>query len=79
MIDYELDPAFHKTDTTYFLTVGADVDEISVTAKAEDKKAIAVVTGNTDLKPGLNKVLISVTAENDDVRSYRIYVTKEDM
>lgn len=76
---YELDPSFHKTNTTYFLTVGADMDKISVTAKSEDKKAIAVVTGNTDLKPGLNKVLISVTAENDDVRSYRIYVTKEDM
>lgn len=77
--DYKLDPKFHKTNTTYFLTVGAEVEEISVNAKAEDKKAIAIVTGNTDLKPGLNKVLISVTAENNDVRCYRIYVTKEDM
>ena len=73
----DLSPSFHKTNDTYFLTVDSDTGAISVSAKANDAKATVVVAGNNGLSGGLNKVLISVTAENGAVRYYRIYVTKE--
>lgn len=73
----DLSSGFHKTNTSYFLTVDAKTSNLTVSAKADDGKATVVVTGNTELKNGMNKVLISVTAENGAVRYYRIYVTKE--
>ncbi len=73
----DLSSAFHKTNNTYFLTVDTDTRAISVSAKANDAKAAVVVAGNSGFRSGLNKVLISVTAENGEVRYYRIYVTKE--
>lgn len=73
----DLSSGFHKTNTSYFLTVDGETSRLTVSAKADDGKATVVVTGNTQLKSGMNKVLISVTAENGAVRYYRIYVTKE--
>lgn len=73
----DLSSGFHKTNTSYFLTVDAKTSNLTVSAKADDGKATVVVAGNTELKNGMNKVLISVTAENGAVRYYRIYVTKE--
>lgn len=69
-------PQFAKTNTTYFIEVSNDVTEIQITAEAEDDNATVNIYGNTDLQTGKNKVLISVTAENGDVKIYRIYVTK---
>lgn len=73
----ELSADFRKTDTSYFLSVDAATNSLTVSAKADDSKATVVVAGNTELKSGMNKVLINVTAENGAVRYYRIYVTKE--
>lgn len=64
---------FYKEKTTYFLTT-TSLDKIDITAVAEDSASIVNITG-TELKEGQNKILISVTAENGDVRYYRIYVT----
>ncbi len=70
----QLTTDFNKEKSTYFATV-ENIEEIIVTANAEDSSSKVVITG-TNLKNGENKVLISVTAENGDVRYYRIYVTK---
>jgi hypothetical protein len=69
----ELTSDFNKEKLTYFATVEG-LDSITVTATAEDSDSKVSVTG-TDLKSGENKILISVTAENGNVRYYRIYVT----
>ena len=74
---YDLTPEFSKTNTTYFLTVDNSVTSLSISVTRSDSSAQVTVYGNTDLKEGSNKVLISVTAENGDVRTYRIYVTRE--
>jgi len=74
---YELEPSFNKTNNTYFITVSNDVTSIDVSGIKEDSTASVTVSGNTNLKEGLNKVLISVTAQNGDMRYYRVYVTKE--
>ena len=70
----QLTTDFNKEKTTYFATV-ENMETIKVTANAEDSNSKVAITG-TSLKSGSNKVLISVTAENGDVRYYRIYVTK---
>ena len=75
---YELQADFQKTNDTYFITVPNDVTAVTVKATADDDGAAAKVAGDSDLAVGINKVLISVTAENGDVRTYRIYVTRED-
>ncbi len=77
--DYTFQTDFSKTNDTYFITVAHDVSNVTVNAAAEDAAAVVAVTGNGDLAVGVNKVLISVTAENGNMRTYRIYVTREDM
>ena len=70
----QLTTDFNKEKLTYFATV-QNIETITVTAVVEDSSSKVAITG-TDLKSGENKVLISVTAENGEVRYYRIYVTK---
>lgn len=76
IINFNINPQFSKTNTTYFIEVGSDVSKIDINAQAEDANATINIYGNDDLQDGVNKVLISVTAENGEVKVYRIYVTK---
>lgn len=73
---YSITPEFPKTNHTYFLQVANEVTAITIAVEKSDDSASVQVYGNTDLQVGENKVLISVTAENGSVRTYRIYVTK---
>lgn len=73
---YDINPKFDKTNNTYFITIDKDVKKLNITAKAEASSATVTIYGNTNLKSGTNKILINVTAENGDVKTYRIYVTK---
>ena len=68
-----LNSEFNKEKLTYFASA-SDISSLCVTATAEDENAIVNITGNTDLSCGINKILISVTAENGNVRYYRIFV-----
>lgn len=74
---YELNTEFSKENTTYFLTVPNDITTIKITATKEESSSTVCIYGNENLKVGTNKILISVTAENGDVRIYRIFVTRE--
>ena len=69
----ELNTTFNKENTTYFINV-TDTSSLKITATAEDDSAKVVVTGNDSISEGTNKILIAVTAENGDVRYYRIFV-----
>lgn len=73
---YTLNKEFSKDNSTYFVTVENDVDFLEIIATAENSSSIVCVYGNESLIEGINKILISVTAENGNVRNYRIYVTK---
>lgn len=70
----ELDPgniSFSKTIQTYNLEITEDVTFIDVKLTLEDEKAKYVIENNTDLnveKP----ILIIVTAENGELRTYTI-------
>lgn len=74
---YELVPSFNLTNSTYFINVDSYVEKIKVSCGLNSSSASYTVYGNSNLTAGLNKVLISITAENGSVRTYRIYVTKE--
>ena len=71
-----LNTTFNKENTTYFVQTSGKT-ELDINATAEDDGAKIQVAGNKDLKTGDNKILISVTAENGDVRYYRIFVTNK--
>lgn len=74
--NYSLNKAFTKENSTYFITVSDDINSLNITANAEEDTAIVCIYGNENLNKGTNKILISVTAENGNIRNYRIYVTK---
>lgn len=73
---YTLNKEFNKESSTYFITVEEDISNLEVVASVEDDSATVCIAGADNLKEGENKILISVTAENGNVRNYRIYVTK---
>lgn len=73
---YTFNREFSKENSTYFITVENDIKKVNITAIAQDDDAKVCVYGNDNLKEGTNKILITVTAENGNVRNYRIYVTK---
>lgn len=72
-------PSFSKNTTNYYITVPNSISSISVIAEAEDSNAKVSITGNTDLKIGLNKISIVVTAaDNKTKKTYTVNVTKTD-
>lgn len=73
---YELNKPFSKENSTYFLNIENNVDSLNIEATKDDSTSTICIYGNEDLEVGTNKILISVTAENGNVRTYRIFVTK---
>lgn len=74
---HTLNKEFSKDNSTYFITVENDVDSLDITTSQDEDSEIVCIYGNESLSEGINKILISVTAENGNVRNYRIYVTKK--
>lgn len=66
---------FNKTNTTYFKTLESGVTSADISYTQSDSSSTVCVYGNTSLQSGLNKILITVTAENGSVRYYRVYIT----
>ncbi|MBQ9061082.1 MAG: cadherin-like beta sandwich domain-containing protein [Firmicutes bacterium] len=69
----EFSQDFHKTNDTYFVTLKAGTESVKVSAVPTDSDAEVIITGTDHLTTGRNKIMVSVTAENGDVRVYRIY------
>ncbi|MCI9016803.1 MAG: hypothetical protein HFJ53_06545 [Clostridia bacterium] len=79
-IDIEgMTPKFSKNTTNYYIVIQNNIDKINVTAEPEDNRAKVEITGNTNLKSGVNKIKIQVTAQdNKTKKAYIINVTKTD-
>lgn len=74
-----LSPSFKGSVTAYTAEVGSDVNEITVTPVTSNSKAtVESITGNKDLKPGVNVITVVVKAENGTTASYKITVTKKE-
>ena len=72
-------PEFKSDVYKYYVTVPTSINNILVTVTPSNKDANVTVTGNTNLKNGLNIININVTSvDNTNTNNYEIYVTKTD-
>lgn len=67
---------FNKKTQNYSFTVQNEVTSIKVFAVAEDEKSTISGAKTYNLKEGLNKINIVVTAENKQTRTYTLQVTR---
>ena len=68
---------FDRDILEYELNVNNDVESLDITAIAEDSRSRVEITGNENFKTGKNTVIISVRAENGDVREYKLIVNRK--
>lgn len=74
-----ISPSFDKDIYEYYLTIPNNIEEIEVLAISENPNANIEITGNTNLKNGLNNIEIIVTSQNQSQKKvYNIEVTKTD-
>ena len=72
-------PEFKSDVYKYYLTVPTSINNILVTVTPSNKDANVTVTGNTNLKNGLNVININVTSvDNINTNNYEIYISKTD-
>ena len=62
--NYVITPEFDANGTNYSANVSNNTSNLNILAIASDMNAKVNITGNTNLKYGNNKVIITVTAEN---------------
>lgn len=75
--DYDLNPKFSAGTLTYSLSVPFEVSSINVSAVASDDKASVKISGQNKLAAGrTTNVLVVVTAENGDKKTYTIKVRR---
>ena len=70
----ELNTSFRKENETYF--INTEQNNLNVIATPEDSLAKVNITGNNNIQ-NESKILVSVMAENGDIRYYRIFVNCE--
>lgn len=75
--NHEISPKFDSSSHSYTVTVGSDVNNINVKAIATDPKGTVSISGNTNLKEGVNSVIVRVTNEDGKTSDYVINVIKE--
>ncbi len=82
-----LKPVFAEDTLSYDVFVGASTDKITLTAEPKDERAKLAFTLNgktvdnlkdLELKPGKNKVTITVTAPDGTSRTYEVIIYRDD-
>ena len=72
-------PEFSSDIKEYYFTTDLSTNSLNITAIPEAENSKVSITGNENLKEGLNKILIEVTSSDNTSRSvYVINVTKTD-
>ena len=69
---------FDKSKSSYDVEVESDVDKVTINATTESSKARISGHGLINLKYGINKVELKVTAENESVKVYTININRSD-
>ena len=69
---------FDKAKTEYLINVPYDTTKIEFDTKTESSKSKVSISNNDNLKVGENEITISVTAEDGNVRKYKIVVVRKD-
>lgn len=70
---------FEKDIIEYSYTVGVNVNSVEIIATPELETSKVTITGDKDLKTGENEVIITVQAEDESKKEYRIKITKEEL
>ena len=70
------DIKFNKDTKKYNILVDEDVNELEFTVTPNDNKSAVSIQNNTDLKTGLNKVIVNIVAENGEANEYLFNVYK---
>ena len=73
-----LDFAFDKDTLEYNLEVSFDVNKVNISYELEDENSEVDSDNEVELIVGLNRININVTAENGDVRTYIINITRKE-
>lgn len=74
-----ISPDFQKSIKEYYFLADSFINQLDVTAVPENKSATVKISGNTNLKQGLNTIKIEVqSADKTKKTEYTIYVTKTD-
>lgn len=73
-----LSPAFSAGTSQYTVEVDEDVTEVTISATAQHNKAKVSVSGGKNLQIGSNTAKVVVTAENGNVRSYKITIVRKE-
>lgn len=68
---------FKSTVYEYNLSVLYEVDKINIKAIPNDNKASIEGLGEINLKEGVNNLVVSVTAEDETKKEYKINITRE--
>ncbi len=72
-----ISPDFQKEIKQYYFVADNFINNLEVTAIPENSKSKVTIKGNTNLKQGLNTIIIQVTSEDKTKTStYKINVTK---
>lgn len=76
----DLDTEFHKNVTEYEAAsfIASNIDSINIEAIPENPDASVSIRGANNLKEGLNRISIAVTAPSGSTMNYRIYVEKDE-
>ena len=70
-------PDFKADIKEYYITVNESVQNLEITTIPENSNSTINITGNQNLKSGLNTIIIKVNSENSKKQTeYKIYVTK---
>lgn len=73
-----LTPRFNPDVTSYSVTIANSVEELWLSVTKGDEKQTYVVEGSRNMKVGLNKRVVVVTAENGDTKQYTVNITRLD-
>ena len=68
---------FNKDTLNYTISVANDIENLNIRYQTEDSKATVTVEKPDSLKIGLNNIIVKVTAESGEVKSYNLAVTRE--
>ena len=67
---------FNNDSKTFNVLVDKDVNYLIIDVVPNDINASVNIIGNTNLKPGLNKVKVQIIAENESINEYELNVYK---
>ena len=69
-------PTFSPMTIEYNATVLYDIEDVTVVAVPKDPNSTVTITGNTGLEVGNNEIIVTVTAQDNSAKEYKINVRR---